>query len=121
MDPPYQGTGMNGGFNYAGNIDFDDFIISLYNLNKKNIPFILSFDGRTEDKTYGRPLPDGLHLTRIEINAGRSTQATLLNRKEYTYEVIYLSPGLVKKINISKPQPSKKKLHTELFELEAYG
>ena len=121
MDPPYQGTGMNGGFNYAGNIDFDDFIISLYNLNKKNIPFILSFDGRTEDKTYGRPLPDGLHLTRIEINAGRSTQATLLNRKEYTYEAIYLSPGLVKKINISKPQPSKKKLHTELFELEAYG
>jgi hypothetical protein len=32
---------------------------------------------------------------RIEINAGRSTQATLLNRKEYTYETIYLSPSLV--------------------------
>jgi DNA adenine methylase len=119
MDPPYQGTGMNGGFNYAGNIDFDDFIISLYNLNKRNVPFILSFDGRTENKTYGRPLPDKLNLTRIEINAGRSTQATLLNRKEYTYEAIYLSPGLLQKIDISTSRQSKKSQHPELFEI--YG
>jgi DNA adenine methylase len=119
MDPPYQGTGMNGGFNYAGNIDFDDFIISLYNLNKKNIPFILSFDGRTENKTYGRPLPDELNLKKIEVNAGRSTQATLLNRKEYTYEAIYLSPALLKKIDVSKSKLSKNPLQTELFEV--YG
>jgi DNA adenine methylase len=100
LDPPYQGTGLNGGFNYAGNIDFDDFVLSIYSLNKKNIPFILSFDGRTENKTYGHPLPDELNLKRIEINAGRSTQATLLNREEYTYEAIYLSPGLLKKIDV---------------------
>jgi len=119
MDPPYQGTGMNGGFNYAGNIDFDDFIISLYCLNKKNVPFILSFDGRTENKTYGRPLPDELNLTKIEINAGRSTQATLLNRKEYTYEAIYLSPSLLQKIDISTPRLSKSPLQTQLFEVYA--
>jgi DNA adenine methylase len=119
MDPPYQGTGMNGGFNYAGNIDFDDFVISLYSLNKKNIPFILSFDGRTENKTYGRPLPDELNLTKIEVNAGRSTQATLLNRKEYTYEAIYLSPALLQRIDISKSRLSKNPLQTELFEI--YG
>lgn len=35
LDPPYQGTGLNGGFNYAGNIDFDDFVVSIYSLNKK--------------------------------------------------------------------------------------
>ena len=119
MDPPYQGTGINGGFNYAGNIDFDDFIISLYKLNRKDIPFILSFDGRTENKTYGRPLPEGLNLTKIEINAGRSTQATLLSRKEYTYEAIYLSPALLQKIDISASRISKKSLQTELFEIYA--
>ena len=119
MDPPYQGTGMNGGFNYAGNIDFEDFIISLYSLNKRNVPFILSFDGRTENKTFGSPLPKELNLKRIEINAGRSTQATLLNRKEYTYEAIYLSPVLLQKIDISMPRLLKSSLQTDLFEI--YG
>lgn len=102
MDPPYQGTGQNGGFNYAGNIGFDDFVISLHELNQREISYILSFDGRTGDKTFGNPLPDKLNLTKIEINAGRSTQATLLNRKEYTYEAVYLSPALVKRIDVEK-------------------
>ena len=119
MDPPYQGTGVNGGFNYAGSIDYDDFIVSLYCLNKRNVPFILSFDGRTENKTYGRPLPDDLNLTKIEIKAGRSTQATLLNRKEYTYEAIYLSPSLLQKIDISTPRLSNNPLQTQLFEIYA--
>jgi len=119
MDPPYQGTGMNGGFNYAGSIDFDDFILSLYSLSKRNIPFILSFDGRTENKTYGRPLPEELGLTKIEINAGRSTQATLLNREEYTYEAIYLSPGLLQKVNISSSRVVKNQFQKDLFEV--YG
>ena len=90
MDPPYQGTGQNGGFNYAGNIEFDNFVVSLFELNSRNIPYILSFDGRTGDKTFGNPLPDNLNLTKIEINAGRSTQATLLNRQEFTSEVVYI-------------------------------
>ena len=97
MDPPYQGTGQNGGFNYAGNICFDDFVVSLQGLNQKHVPYILSFDGRTGDKTFGKPLPDELNLTKMEINAGRSSQATLLNREEYTYEAVYLSSALVKR------------------------
>ena len=114
MDPPYQGTGQNGGFNYAGNIDFDSFIISLFELNQRDIPYILSFDGRTGDKTFGNPLPDRLNLTRIEINAGRSTQATLLSRKEFTYETVYLSPSLLKRINI-KNTTTPKYIQHELF------
>src|ERR1035437_10165778 len=74
MDPPYQGTGLNGGFNYLGNIEIENFIVSLFELNHKNIPFILSYDGRTGDKIFGIPLPENLKLTKIEINAGRSTQ-----------------------------------------------
>ncbi len=102
MDPPYQGTGMNGGFNYAGNIEFDNFVISLFELNNRNVPFILSYDGRTGDKTYGIALPENLNLTKIEINAGRSTQATLLNRSEITYEAVFLSPALTNKIGLQK-------------------
>jgi DNA adenine methylase len=102
MDPPYQGTGLNGGFNYAGNIDFNNFVVSLFALNNNNVPYILSYDGRTGDKTYGKALPDSLNLTKIEINAGRSSQATLLNRNEITYEAVFLSPALVSKIDLQK-------------------
>lgn len=102
MDPPYQGTGINGGFNYAGNIEFDTFVVSLLDLNKRGVPFILSYDGRTGEKTFGNPLPEKLNLTKIEIAAGRSSQATLLNRREFTYEALYLSPALVSKIDLQK-------------------
>lgn len=100
MDPPYQGTGQNGGFNYAGNIEFNNFVVSLFDLNNRDIPYILSYDGRTGDKTYGSNLPEELSLTKIEINAGRSSQATLLNREEITFEAVFLSPALVAKIDL---------------------
>jgi len=115
MDPPYQGTGVNGGFNYAGNIEFDNFIVSLFDLNNRNVPFILSYDGRTGNKTYGNPLPDNLNLTKIEINAGRSSQATLLNRNEITYEALYLSPALIDKIDLQKITGKQTTYQTELF------
>lgn len=114
MDPPYQGTGVNGGFNYSGNIELDNFIVSLFELNNNNVPFILSFDGRTGDKTYGNPLSDNLNLTKIEINAGRSSQATLLSRSEITYEAVYLSPALISKIDLQKVT-GKQNYQTELF------
>ena len=114
MDPPYQGTGLNGGFNYVGNIDFDNFVSSLFELNQRNVPYILSYNGRTGSKTFGIPLPQELKLTKIEINAGRSSQATLLNRHEITYEAVFLSPTLVSKIDLNK-RTSKQPFQTELF------
>lgn len=100
MDPPYQGTGQNGGFKYAGNIEFNNFVVSLADLNSRNIPYILSYDGRTGEKTYGSTLPDELNLVKVEINAGRSSQATLLSRDEITFEAVFLSPALVAKIDL---------------------
>jgi len=114
MDPPYQGTGINGGFNYSGNIEFDRFVISLFELNERGIPFILSYDGRTGEKTFGTPLPEELELTKIEVNAGRSSQATLLNRKEFTFEAIYLSPVLAETVNLKKI-PISRSYQTALF------
>jgi DNA adenine methylase len=101
LDPPYQGTGQNGGFKYMKDINHDDFLLSLFKLNKKNIPFILSYDGRTGEKYFGKPLPESLGLTKIELDAGRSSIATLLNRVENTFESLYLSPSLMNKITIN--------------------
>jgi DNA adenine methylase len=115
MDPPYQGTGLNGGFNYAGNIEFDHFVKALFDLNKRNIPFILSYDGRTGTKTYGIPLPEELGLVKVEIDAGRSSQATLLNRNENTFEALFLSSSLIRKIDLKKTGASKSLIQTELF------
>src|SRR5207244_3601387 len=55
LDPPYEGTGVTGGFNYAGKIDFKELIDSLSSLNKRNIPYLLSFTGRTGNKSFGKP------------------------------------------------------------------
>jgi DNA adenine methylase len=76
----------------------------------------LSFDGRTGGKTFGKPLPNALSLTKIEINAGRSTQATLLNREEYTYEAIYLSPSLTERIDMCRVE--RQNYQSELFVYE---
>ena len=115
MDPPYQGTGKNGGFNYSGNVEFENFVYSLFNLNRKKIPYILSYDGRTGTKTYGKILPEELNLTKIEINVGRSSQATLLNRNETTYEALFLSPALLEKIDLEQIQNKYKSFQTQLF------
>jgi DNA adenine methylase len=102
MDPPYQGTAKNGGFRYMEDLNHENFIISLYKLSKRNIPFILSYDGRTDNKTYGEELPKELNLHKIEIDAGRSSIATLHSRNERTYEAVYISDNLTSISHINK-------------------
>ena len=102
MDPPYQGTAKNGGFRYMEDLNHENFVISLYKLNKRNIPFILSYDGRTENKTCGEELPKELNLHKIEIDAGRSSIATLHSRNERTYEAVYISDNLASISHINK-------------------
>jgi DNA adenine methylase len=120
MDPPYQGTFVNGGFRYYGDIELADFNDSLQTLNARRIPFILSYDGRTGDKTFGEPLPSHLELTKIEIEAGRSSQATLLGRNHTTFESVYLSKALVHKLdfNIERIFKGSSENQICLFELE---
>lgn len=101
MDPPYQGVCATGDPRYFSGIDFDEFMQELKNLNSRDVPFILSYDGRTGKKSYGKNLPDELGMYRLEVEAGRSTQATLLGRDEVTIESVYLSHNLVQKLHIS--------------------
>jgi DNA adenine methylase len=96
MDPPYQGTSGERDSRYLAGLNLEDFVAALDQMNGKGLAYAISYDGRTGDKTYGEPLPGYLSLTHIEIEAGRSTQATLLGRDEMTVESLYLSPALAK-------------------------
>lgn len=96
MDPPYQGVCGDRDCRYLSGIDHHEFIAVLEDLNSRGIRYIVSYDGRRGDKTFGETLPESLNLTYIELNAGRSSQATLLGRDEVTYESLYLSPNLIK-------------------------
>jgi DNA adenine methylase len=101
MDPPYQGVCGNGDPRYYYGIEFEAFTKALESLSIRGISFILSYDGRTGYKTYGRALHHRLALHRIEIKAGRSTQSTLLGGSDVTYESIYLSKALVDALGVA--------------------
>lgn len=98
MDPPYQGVYASSDPRYFKGVPFDNFVEALDDLNRRQISFIVSYDGRTGSKTFGRPLPEFLNLHLIEIEAGRSSQATLLGRQDDTFESLYLSPALVSRL-----------------------
>jgi hypothetical protein len=66
--------------------------------------FALSYDGIKGDKTYGKELPVDLQLYQILIDAGRSTQSTLLGQNDITYESLYLSPALATSVGIANDQ-----------------
>lgn len=98
MDPPYQGVCGNRDSRYFSGIYHSDFVDSLEELNSREISYIVSYDGRRGDKSFGELLPDSLELTRIELDAGRSSQSTLLGIDENTYESLYLSRALTNKL-----------------------
>ena len=94
MDPPYQGTTYGPDKRYAAQLERERLVESLEDLNGRNIPYVLSYDGRTGSKEYGAPLPSILRTTHLQINAGRSSQATLAGRAEETFESLYISPNI---------------------------
>jgi len=98
MDPPYQGVCGERDSRYLSGISFDDFVVALDRLNARGVRYIISYDGRLGEQTYGEPLPDYLGLTLVEIEAGRSSQATLLGREDVTFESLYLSHPLSEEV-----------------------
>jgi len=98
MDPPWQGTSNKRDHRYAYLLDFGVLIEALNSLNTRKIPYILSFDGACGNQTYGQKMPDYLDLKKVSLDAGRSTQATLLGRDDRTIESLYISPVLRSKI-----------------------
>jgi len=98
MDPPYQGVCGNRDTRYLASVQFCEFVEVLEKLNDRAVRYIVSYDGRTGNKVHGIKLPEHLNLTHIELNAGRSSQATLLGRDDATFESLYLSPALGKEL-----------------------
>jgi DNA adenine methylase len=94
LDPPYQGVSRTRDPRYVAPLDLDRFVGELDRLNRRRVPFLVSFDGASGARTYGPPLPAELRLRRVLLPAGRSSQATLSGRVAETVESLYLSPGL---------------------------
>jgi DNA adenine methylase len=94
LDPPYQGTSGSRDRRYVAPLDLPRFIDVLHRLRARKVRFVVSLDGRTGDRAHGRALPRELGLVRLEVHAGRSSQATLHGRAAETVESLYVSPEL---------------------------
>ncbi|MDW8298757.1 MAG: Dam family site-specific DNA-(adenine-N6)-methyltransferase [Anaerolineae bacterium] len=103
LDPPYAGVTQRDK-RYRAQLDRAALFEALDALNKRQIPYLLSYDGRTGAKTYGAPLPEHLGLLRLELYAGRSSQATLNGKHAFTYEALYLSPALQERSGLTTLQ-----------------
>ena len=90
LDPPYQGTSEGRDSRYIGGVSRERMIEGLSLLNRKRVPFILSYDGSCGNRTYGDRLPSELG-SRILLDVGRSSQATLNGHDHLTIESLYIS------------------------------
>ena len=102
LDPPYQGVCGDKDSRYFARIEHDDFVLALENLNRQKVSYIVSYDGRTGEKVFGEKLPKSLNLVHMELEAGRSSQSTLLGRDEITHESLYLSYALIQRLDGQK-------------------
>lgn len=102
MDPPYQGVSNVRDSRYFSGVEFDDFVEAIDRLNCRGVDFLISYDGKCGDKTYGEELPMELDLQKVLLRAGLSSQSILLGKKEVTYEALYISRGLQN--NAPRPQ-----------------
>ena len=98
MDPPYQGTTYGRDKRYYSQLELEHLICALRDLNSKNVPFLLSYDGMTGDTVHGVELPKDLMMRRIFLNAGRSSQATLNGLNQITFESLYVSKNIEKHV-----------------------
>jgi DNA adenine methylase len=99
LDPPYEGTSSGINKRYFKGVDRNRLIAILKDLNQREVPYLLSYDGCCGTTTYGSPLPEDLNLTRLELVAGRSSQATLSGRSEITVESLYVSKNLTHQVS----------------------
>ena len=98
MDPPYQGVSGERDGRYLSGLAFDVFVESLKAMNQRGLSYIVSYDGKLGKRVYGQALPERLGLERLELDAGRSSTATLLGRDDVTIESLYLSKPLIQRL-----------------------
>jgi DNA adenine methylase len=94
LDPPWEGTSTGVDKRYHASLARERLIEALEDLNRRDVPWLLSYDGRHGEKQYGEPLPGHLQALRLELHAGRSSQATLNGKSAMTVESLYVSRQL---------------------------
>lgn len=94
LDPPYQGTSDGRDSRYVDGVTRSRIVEGLTVLNDRGNPFILSYDGSCGDRTYGDRLPNAL-ASRVLLDVGRSSQATLNGEDHITIESLYISHNLI--------------------------
>lgn len=102
MDPPYQGVSNTKDHRYLAGLSYEEFVVALQNLRRRDIDFLISYDGTLGSKTYGKDLPANLNLHKINLNAGLSTQALYLGKRIETVESLYVTPNLLGNVNTKK-------------------
>lgn len=104
MDPPYQGTTYGRDKRYANGLAREDMIDGLHDLDRRGVPYVLSYDGKLGEKVYAEPLPSSIQADHLSIHAGRSSQATLSGRDDVTIESLYVSRSLnAKQADVFEP------------------
>lgn len=96
LDPPYAGTSESTDPRYFQGLPRDQLVAGLRAILGRGVRVVLSYDGRTGAKQFAEPLPADLGLVHVEIDAGRSAQATLLGRQDRTFESLYVSESLMR-------------------------
>lgn len=104
MDPPWQGTTEGPDTRYHQGFARSRLEALLADLNARDVPWLLSYDGRSGDRVYGTLLPTDLFGVRLELAAGRSSQATLVGREDHTIESLYVSPALCVRTGLTSGQ-----------------
>ncbi|MCL1882329.1 MAG: Dam family site-specific DNA-(adenine-N6)-methyltransferase [Defluviitaleaceae bacterium] len=104
LDPPYQGVSGAKDNRYFSGVSYDEFSETITYLDKKGIDYIISYDGECGGRAYGSDLPADLNCTKFLLNAGTSTQATLLGKHSTTYESLYVSKNIVNAVDFLPEQ-----------------
>ncbi|CAH7346900.1 Site-specific DNA-methyltransferase (adenine-specific) [Vibrio chagasii] len=97
-DPPWVGVTNTKNKRYHQQLDIDKFVAGLELLNKKEVDFLVSFDGVRGGQSYSEGLPEHLNLSRVLLDGGLSTQSLLNGVKEHTFESLYMSRSLTEVI-----------------------
>lgn len=92
LDPPYEGTSTGTDRRYQQGLSRARLVEEIRGLLDRKIAFALSYDGKRGERSYGASLEADLGLAPRWLDAGISSQATLLGARERTVEALYLSP-----------------------------
>lgn len=90
LDPPYFHTG--GMYYGTSTICFEDFFNYLDSLNKQNVKYMLSFDGKRDNHDFTVQIPNDLYKRHIFLSSGNSPFKKVMNKEnQQVYESLYMN------------------------------